>query len=71
MKLTCAGALVSLAGTWMTASEKKLPYVYTRWEHFTKKDGLPNDHVFCARAHGSRVWIGTEDGLARLDKETG
>ena len=22
------------------------PYVYTRWQQFTMKDGLPNDHIF-------------------------
>ena len=35
------------------------------------KDGLPNDHVFAVKADGPRVWIGTEDGLACLDKRTG
>jgi ligand-binding sensor domain-containing protein len=48
-----------------------LPYVYTEWEHFTVDDGLPNDHVFAVKVQGSKVWIGTENGLARLDKETG
>jgi ligand-binding sensor domain-containing protein len=45
-----------------------LPYVYTRWQHFTTKDGLPNDHVFAIKADGPRVWIGTENGLACYDK---
>lgn len=49
----------------------KLPYVYTKWKHFTVKDGLPNDHIFAVRADGPRIWIGTEDGLAMLDKRTG
>jgi ligand-binding sensor domain-containing protein len=49
----------------------KLPYVYTKWEHFTVKDGLPNDHIFAIKADGPRVWIGTEDGLACYDKRTG
>ncbi|MHB0959827.1 MAG: ligand-binding sensor domain-containing protein [Pirellulaceae bacterium] len=49
----------------------KLPYVYTKWRHFTVKDGLPNDHIFAVKVHGSKVWIGTEDGLACYDKETG
>lgn len=48
-----------------------LPYVYTKWRHFTVEDGLPNDHIFAVKAHGSKVWIGTEDGLACYDKETG
>ena len=48
-----------------------LPYVYTNWRHITVKEGLPNDHVFAVKADGPRVWIGTEDGLACLDKRTG
>ena len=53
------------------ADTKKLPYVYTQWKHFTVKDGLPNDHIFAVKADKSKVWVGTENGLARIDKETG
>ena len=35
------------------------------------KDGLPNDHIFAVRVDGPRVWVGTEDGLALIDKPTG
>ena len=49
----------------------KLPYVYTNWRHFTVKDGLPNDHIFAVKADGPKVWVGTENGLARIDKATG
>ncbi len=48
-----------------------LPYVYTHWKQFTVKDGLPNDHIFAVKVDGPRVWIGTEGGLAMLDKRTG
>ncbi len=48
-----------------------LPYVYTNWRHFTVEDGLPNDHIFVVKADGSRVWVGTENGLARIDKASG
>ena len=50
---------------------KGLPYVYTHWKHFTTKDGLPNDHIFAVKADGPNVWVGTEDGLARIDKRSG
>ncbi|MCY2989227.1 MAG: hypothetical protein NTY19_15340, partial [Planctomycetota bacterium] len=50
---------------------KGLPYVYTHWKHFTTKEGLPNDHIFAVKADGPRVWVGTEDGLACIDKKTG
>jgi ligand-binding sensor domain-containing protein len=49
----------------------RLPYVYTQWKHFTVADGLPNDHIFAVKADGPKVWIGTEDGLACYDKQTG
>ncbi|MFH1921847.1 MAG: regulator [Planctomycetota bacterium] len=49
----------------------KLPYVYTDWKHFTVDDGLPNDHIFALKTDGDKVWIGTEDGLARYDKKSG
>jgi ligand-binding sensor domain-containing protein len=54
-----------------SAPDDALPYVYTKWQHFTLKDGLPNDHIFSVKATKDKVWIGTEDGLACLDKKTG
>lgn len=52
-------------------SKPQLPYVYTKWKQFTVKDGLPNDHIFAVKVDGDRVWVGTEDGLAQIDKKTG
>ncbi len=46
----------------------KLPYVYTHWKQFTTEDGLPHDHVFAVRSNGNDLWIGTEGGLALVDK---
>jgi ligand-binding sensor domain-containing protein len=51
--------------------EQELPYVYTNWKQFTVKDGLPNDHIFAVTVDGPRVWVGTEDGLALIDKPSG
>src|SRR5512136_2434788 len=53
------------------ADAAKLPYVYTKWRQFTVADGLPNDHIFAVKVDGPRVWVGTEDGLALIDKPTG
>jgi len=53
------------------ATVQGLPYVYTNWKHFTVKDGLPNDHVFALKTDGTQVWVGTENGLACIDKLTG
>lgn len=71
-------AAVALAGLWgglLPAAQNAdpgLPYVYTKWEQLTTKEGLPNDHIFAIRADPKRecIWIGTEDGLARYDKKT-
>jgi ligand-binding sensor domain-containing protein len=67
--------LTALAAPAFTQEAKtggpKLPYVYTSWKHFTVKDGLPNDHIFAVRVDGPRVWVGTEDGLALIDKPSG
>jgi len=49
----------------------RLPYVYSKWQQFTVDDGLPNDHVFAVKVDGPRVWVGTEDGLALIDKPSG
>lgn len=54
----------------MAAASDELPYVYTKWKHFTVKEGLPNDHIFSVMADGPRVWVGTEDGLALIDKKS-
>jgi len=55
-----------------TDNEFGLPYVYTKWEQITTKDGLPNDHIFAIKVDPARqcIWIGTEDGLACYDKKT-
>jgi len=58
-------------GAAMQTGAAKLPYVYTSWKQFTVKDGLPNDHIFAVKVDGPRVWVGTEDGLALIDKPSG
>ncbi len=74
MRLAHILALTAAAAGLLAAREpatQKLPYIYTHWKQFTMKEGLPNDHVFAVKADGPRVWIGTEGGLALLDKRTG
>jgi ligand-binding sensor domain-containing protein len=53
------------------AGTPPLPYVYTKWRQFTVQDGLPDDHIFAVKVDGPRVWVGTEDGLALIDKPSG
>ena len=69
--LASIALLAALAGPLAAAEPQKLPYVYTKWKQFTVEDGLPNDHIFAVKVDGPRVWIGTENGLAMLDKRTG
>ncbi len=41
--------------------------VITRWETWTKADGLPDDRTFAVLVAPEGVWAGTERGLALLD----
>jgi len=67
--LLAAAAAPALCAEVMAVAPK-LPYVYTSWKQFTVADGLPNDHIFAVKVDGPRVWVGTEDGLALIDKAT-
>jgi ligand-binding sensor domain-containing protein len=76
---TAAGAVISVilvsfcgfcAEPEKPATQLGLPYVYTNWQQITTGEGLYNDHIFAIKADEDYVWLGTEDGLARLDKKT-
>ena len=54
-----------------SANQEPLPYIYQDWQQFTVKDGLPNDHIFAVTVNGNDVWVGTENGLALIDKAAG
>lgn len=74
MKMRIAFPIATLVAVGLlpaAARAEELPFVYTKWKHFTKESGLPNDHIFAVKADGNRVWVGTEDGLAMIDKRTG
>ena len=69
--LSAIAGLAFAGGPPVQSGNLKLPYIYTKWKNFTVADGLPSDHIFAVKADGQRVWIGTEEGLAMLDKRTG
>ena len=72
MAMTALAVLIPLAaqgGAVTTEAPLKLPYVYTKWKQFTVKEGLPSDYVFAVKVHGNDVWVGTEGGLALIDKQ--
>ena len=70
---SASGALhAANEGAYREAPQQQgLPYIYTEWRQFTVEDGLPNDHIFAVEIDGDMVWVGTENGLARIDKRTG
>ena len=72
MKPFAAFLLFASLGSVLAAEPgaEKLPYVYTKWKQFTVKDGLPDDHIFAVKSDGDRIWVGTENGLALIDKKT-
>jgi hypothetical protein len=41
--------------------------LYTKWENFTKANGMPDEKVFCVTVDGERVWAGTENGLVLIE----
>lgn len=60
-------AIVFLLPLGVWASEPvKAPEMpeYGKWKTFTTKDGLPANKIYCVRADGDRVWVGTSHGLA-------
>lgn len=54
--------LILLIAVPLFASTPDMPRF--NWENFTMANGLPDNHVFCVLVDGSRIWAGTENGLA-------
>jgi ligand-binding sensor domain-containing protein len=75
MRLRLASLLLLAAAAASAAEETApappLPYVYTKWKTFGVKEGLPDDHIFAVKVDGGNVWVGTENGLALIDKTKG
>ena len=62
-KQTLILALALVLPTFLLATEpegktKTMPE-YGNWKTYTTKDGLPANKIYCVRADGDRVWIGT------------
>ena len=69
--LTLALPLLAGSEPAPAAAQRELPFVYREWQQFTVKEGLPNDHIFAVAVNGGDIWVGTEDGLALIDKAEG
>jgi ligand-binding sensor domain-containing protein len=59
---------VAAAQSATPAPPAALPFVYTEWQSFHVKDGLPDEHIFALKADGERLWVGTENGLGLLER---
>ncbi|MCW5966150.1 MAG: hypothetical protein KIT83_19080 [Bryobacterales bacterium] len=69
--MKCRVFLLVIVLTGLAFAEPGTPYVYKNWRQFTVEDGLPNDHIFAVKSQGNHIWVGTENGLARIDKRSG
>ena len=65
MKRILLSAAVLLAASSLALAQK--PRLITRWENFTTANGMPDAKVFSLAVDGTRVWAGTEDGLALVE----
>ncbi len=65
----CLAILLMASALAAGQGAEKLPFVYTKWKQFTVKEGLPDDHIFAVKSDGNRIWVGTENGLALIDKK--
>lgn len=41
--------------------------LYTHWENYTTKNGMPDEKVLAVTVDGNRVWAGTESGLVLIE----
>lgn len=56
-----------LANAVITAAAFSAPPYYDTWTTYKKADGLPSNKALCVRAtQRGAVWVGTDEGLARL-----
>ncbi|RJP22190.1 MAG: response regulator [Candidatus Omnitrophota bacterium] len=56
---------------WIAASDGLHRYDGYRWKHYTKKDGLPSDHIRCLRFdREGNLWVGTDQGAGTFDGKT-
>ena len=56
--------LVASAGAEPSLEEADL---FARWEHYGKKQGMPEEKTLCVAADGQRTWAGTEKGAVLFE----
>ncbi len=54
-----------LAAPAVAAGAPGAPPLFVHWRSFGTADGLPSDTVFALAVEPDRVWVGTDNGLAR------
>jgi ligand-binding sensor domain-containing protein len=60
------GGLAACLALGLPAAAQKPP-LYTHWENYTTKNGMPAEKVLAVTVDGNRVWAGTEDGLVLIE----
>ena len=65
MKTVLLGVMIAAAGLAKDPNPPQMPQF--RWVNYTKAEGLPDNKVFNVKVDGSRVWAGTENGLALFE----
>jgi len=56
-RIECVLALLLPVAAWAQ------PMPRYHWQNFSTADGLPDNRVFSVAVDGSRIWVGTENGL--------
>ncbi len=66
MRLTGRQHLIALCLLAVACAAPAAPPFFDEWETFGVRDGLPSDKALAVLATETEVWVGTDEGLARL-----
>ena len=66
-RLWLGAALMATATPVFAATPQPPKMPHYRFVNYTTANGLPNNHVYSVLVDGSRIWAGTDDGLAEFE----
>jgi branched-chain amino acid transport system substrate-binding protein len=61
-----AGSICALLALLPAVARSSAPPI--QWEHYTTANGLPSNRVLCVAVDADRVWAGTDNGLALIER---
>ena len=69
MRLARILTIAAIAATVLPAAARPAPprMPHYRFVNYTTANGLPDNHVYAVLVDGSRIWAGTDNGLALFD----